>query len=73
MQRLSTEYLTKIRELLPHGSVKLISQKMGCTQTTASRVLNGKSNFPGVLEEALAIVEDQMKVVKKAENVLGRI
>jgi hypothetical protein len=69
--RINKEKLLTIRSLLPHGANLLIAKKVGCTHVTVSRVLNGKSDYPGVIEEALRIIGKRKLIVKKAEEVLS--
>jgi hypothetical protein len=68
MIKLSKEKLSKIRILLPQGSGRKISKILGCTECTVSRVLNGASDFTGVLEEALKIIEERKALLKKIEE-----
>lgn len=65
------EKLSTIRDLLPHGSNKKIAKRVGCTQFTVSRVLNGKSEYPGVMEEALRIIRMKKSLVKEVDKVLA--
>lgn len=68
--RINEKDLLTVRDLLPHGSGKKIADKLGCTPYTVSRVLNGKSIYPGVIEEALKIIEKRKSLVEKVKEVL---
>ena len=67
---ISDKKLSTIKALLPHGSSKIIAEKLGCRVETVSRVLSGKSIYPGIIEEALKIVKRQKALVRKVNKAL---
>lgn len=60
---ISTKDLTKIKNLLPRGSVKRIAEELSVDISTVSKVLNGRFNNQSVIELAIKIIEDS-----KSEN-----
>ena len=60
---ISREKLLTLRKLLPHGSVKLIAKRVGCSIETASMALNGKIEHLEVIKEALRIIKKKKSVV----------
>ena len=67
---ISREKLLTLRNLLPHGSNRRIAKRVGCTQQTVSRTLNGKSEYPGVIKEALRIIKMKKSLVADVNETL---
>lgn len=67
---ITEDKLSTLRDMLPHGSGKRIAEKLGCSQILVSRVLNGKSNCPQVINAALEIIKDNNRLNKMVDRVL---
>lgn len=63
------EKLSTLRKNLPHGAIKLISERTGVHRDTVARVLSGKSYREDVVKEALRIIHDFKEILSKVERV----
>lgn len=42
--------MNKVKNALPHGSIKKIAERVNCSYFTVSRVVSGKSKNPEILK-----------------------
>lgn len=61
-RRISTDKLKAIRNYLPQGSNKIISEKTGLTPIYVSKVLNGVHQNIPVIEEALKLALEEKAI-----------
>lgn len=61
--------IAKIKEILPHGSLKEIALRSNTTIFTVSRVFNGKSNN----QKVLSAIIDYAKEIKSVNTQLEQV
>jgi hypothetical protein len=63
------EKISTLRQSLPYGAIKLISERTGAHRDTVARVLSGKSYRKDVIKEALKIIKERSSLIQKVERV----
>ena len=64
-KQVSEDKLKTLRDMLPHGSSKIISEKLGIRADYISRVLHGREINTKVLNAAVDIAIEQKNAVDK--------
>ena len=64
------ELIVKLKQSLPHGSLRLVAERLNHTRSHVSMVLNGKTKNPEILAELIRIAKEYSDLKAKIRELV---